>query len=171
VDFPARIAPRFLPSFSRYCVKEWRSFGLTAPTETTYPAANRAYFIPLTIPFQFNAKRVFVANGAGVSGNFDIGVYSISGGRLYSLGSTVQSGTTTQFVALSPDWWLQPGSYYLAFVLDNASGHVSRSIGGSPWNYKASGIAKQESAFPLPASASLVAAEDYIPLFGLTSTT
>jgi hypothetical protein len=173
MDFPIVIPPLFISSFSRYCVKEWGKLGLGPPTETVYPAANRAFFIPMTIPFAFNAQRAFVANGAGVSGSFDLGVYSIKGTKIFSTGSTVQGplgSPWTQFVTLSPDWLIPPGSYYLAFVLDNTAGHISRTV-ASGVVYKASGIAKMDTAFPLPDSATLVAAENYIPLFGLTSTT
>ena len=83
---------------------------------TAVPAANRALYCPLQVPVRFTVARFFSSNGSGVNGTFDIGLFSQSGIKLISTGSTSQAGTTqAQYVDVT-DQSFPPGFYYLGFV-------------------------------------------------------
>lgn len=70
------------------------AIGTTAWTATTYPGSSRAIFIPFTILRPITVYKMFVYNGATVSGNVDVGIYDFTRSRLWSSGSTPQAGAS-----------------------------------------------------------------------------
>ncbi len=97
----------------------------TPYVSTAFPAANRVILVPFTLTNVTTFASLAVANGATVSGNFDIGIYDTGGGtatlnRLVSTGSTAQSGTSVpQSVAAS--FTLGPGTYFAALCCDKTT--------------------------------------------------
>ena len=175
MDWPqAAPAPRYIPSFSRFtCAAELQMQQAANPASFVYPTANKAFYIPLRLPFRFCVRRVFVANGATASGNFDVGLYSPGGARIFSIGSTAQSGTNVlQYVTLASEKLLVPGSYYLAIAHSNTTGTYLRVNYAAASNRgRICGMLEQTSALPLPSPATFAQLTAmYLPLFGLTST-
>jgi hypothetical protein len=140
--------------------------GGNTPASAAWPASNDALFVPFTLPQATLIKRLFVVNGAAVSGNIDVGIYSESGARIVSTGSTAQSGTSTlQFFDIT-DLVIGPGRFYLAVALDNTTGTLFRASLTVP-RAQALGLAKQATAFALPATATFATmTAGYLPLMG-----
>jgi hypothetical protein len=94
--------------------------GLSAPASASWGTANLARILPFQLPFPYLVVRLFWWNGSAL-GNADIGIYSLAGGKIYSSGSTVQSGgPAPQFVTPSTSILLPPGSYFLALANDGS---------------------------------------------------
>lgn len=141
------------------------SFGSAA-----WPAANRAIYVPINLPFTYPVNRVWWVNGATVTNNVDLGIYDgRTLARIYATGATAQSGASApQYVAT--DLLLVPGSYYLGLSL-NGTSTVFRSNQNSAIGMRESGCVQETSAHPLPASITPEAvASAYWPLFGITRT-
>ena len=66
-----------------------------APASATWPSANLAIACPIYIDSYGTVVKLWTANGATASGNFDIGLYDESFNKLVSIGATAQSGTST----------------------------------------------------------------------------
>lgn len=141
-------------------------------SSATWPSSNRAYFLPFTLDMPIVATKLFVANGATASGNFDIGIYDDSGTRIVSTGSTAQSGTSDLQVVDITDTLIGPGQFFLALAFDNTTATVFRANLASGSDPQAIGEYTQNSAFALPASATFAtAASQFWPLFGLATVT
>lgn len=140
--------------------------GGSTPSSAVWPVANDALYVPFTVKQGVMIKRLYVVNGTAVSGNIDAGIYTQGGARIVSAGSTVQAGTSApQFFDVA-DFMLGPGRYYFAVALDNITGTVLRA-NHSVARLKALGMAKQASAFALPASATFATVTDlFLPLMG-----
>lgn len=129
--------------------------------------ANKAQFYPVVIPWYYPVRRVFWANGNGISGNVDFGIYTLTGSRIYSSGSTAQSGTfAPQFV--NADFLLAPGRYMFALAVSNTT--ATFSVASSSTVYlKLLRCFEMASAFPLPATATFATiADSVIPLMGIS---
>jgi hypothetical protein len=125
---------------------------LTALASTTWPTANRALFIPFALDAAGIIPSLYIANGAAVSGNVDVGIYSASFQRLASAGGVTQTGTNnTQILGLS-GVALTAGAYWLALVLDNLVGTIMcmGSLAGA--QAEQIGIVEVATAYPLPAA-------------------
>lgn len=123
------------------------------PNDTTWPAANRAIFIPFRIAAPMVVRRLGLLKGAGVSGNFDLGVYGEKGNRLVSTGSTPDTvSSNAQFVDVN-DTVLTPGLFYMAMAADNTTLSILSGAVGTIQSMLL-GMAQQSSAFPLPATAT-----------------
>lgn len=138
----------------------------------TWPTGDLAIYVPLTLPFAYQVKRFFVVNGANVTNNVDIGIYSRAGTKLYSTGSTAGAGAnTTQFIAVSPTLLLEPGGYYLAMAMNGTSSAPARITFLTVVVLRMSGVLQEASAFALPAVMTPASvANAYMPVFGITST-
>lgn len=176
-DFPVlnrEVTPLFIHPYS----PEW-TLGLDArilTNGTTLAAvtqtANRAHYLPLSLPYSYLVRRMFWVNGTTVtSSNVDVGIYSEDGTRLYSSGSTAMSGPSVpQFVTLSTPLLLPPGRYYIAYVCDGTGARGwAITLGADPLRQMAS--FQQATALPLPASATFAAATNInLPFVGITRT-
>jgi hypothetical protein len=164
-------APLFISTATRYAATETynRMNGSLTGTfsATNWPAANRAIFVPLKLPFPYPAKRAFWVNGGSAAGNVDIGIYTINASRIWSSGSTAQSGTNlNQYVTCGK--LIPPGYYYLALAMSSTSSSYFNSAFSVTYN-TTFGIYQMAAAFPLPDAATFAAtANSVYPLFGLT---
>jgi hypothetical protein len=176
MDAPlTQVPPRFIHTFSRYAswIPTSKTFqgGNTIPASAVWPTANKALYLPIVLPFWFNVRRFYVANGGAVSGNFDIGIVTPDGTKLASAGSTAQSGTNTNQYVAGFNFLLAPGWYYLALAFDNTTATTMRTSVGSTITGPPSGLLEQTSAFVLPATVTFAQTNaSYYPLFGFTST-
>lgn len=141
--------------------------GGSTPASAAYPNANDALLTPLYLEQFSTIKRLFVLNGAVVSGNIDIGIYTQGGAKIVSSGSTVQSGTSSNQIYDVTNFSLGPGRYYLAMALDNVTGRIVRA-GLSTNAVKLMGMARMTSAFPLPNQITFMPmTSGYLPVMGI----
>jgi len=115
-------------------------------------AANQAAYLPFVLPWRYPVQRVMWCNGGLTSGSVDVGIYTIGGGRLWSLGGVAQSPTNAVQYA-NAGIVLSPGRYYLGWA-QSASGWFAGVAApmGRPL-----GLYTQASAYPLPAQATFAA--------------
>jgi hypothetical protein len=176
VDTPLTYtAPRFIHTFTRFCQGALGTSGALTLASAAWPTANLAYYVPLTLPFSFNARRFFWVNGGTLGDNVDIGIYSKDGALIYSAGSQAQSGGTINlpfYTTISPDLVLAPGAYYLALAVSGTTATFQR-VNTGVIQMRAGGSLQQTSAFALPATMTpaVVATNSFYALFGITSTT
>lgn len=139
----------------------------------SWGTANMARYYPFKLPWPYEVKRVFWGNGTA-NGNMDFGIYSIDGERIYSTGSTAQSGagtSTLQYVTPGTSFTLAAGSYIFGI---NNDGTTNRGWGLTTIvnSVKMGGVYQQAlGAVTLPASATFAsAAAGMLALCGITRT-
>lgn len=176
-DFPRNPpVPTHINAWSRYmlgpAIRQLASF--PTPQANDWGTANTAVYLPLVLPWPYNVRRVMWTPGNVVGGNFDIGIYSAGGGRIYSAGSTAAAGTNSQpsYVTPTTDILLGPGTYWLAWVTDGTTSRMFGWGGNSPSGVgRLLGCYQQASALPLPATPTFAAYNSVgIPLLGITNT-
>lgn len=152
----------------------WGDFGLSVggtsggatPSSAAYPAANDGLFFPFYIPNPFPVKRLYVLNGAAVSGSIDVGIYSEGLTRIISAGSTLHSGTNTLQFFNNTDFLLGAGRYYFAVAINNGGSALFRNTTSAAF-LRGLGAGRMGSAFPLPDTATLAAFNSsYLPMIG-----
>jgi len=128
--------------------------GQSVPVSTAWSTANRAIYLPFVLYRPATAYKMFVVNGATVSGNLDMGIYDHTGVKLASIGSTPQAGANDiQEVTFASPVKLGAGYFFMALALDNTTGTIIRRSLGNPEAITA-GQYQEASAFPLPNQAS-----------------
>ncbi len=90
-----------------------------------WPVNNLAVYSPISLPSAFTISRFLVLNGAGTTGNVDIGLYSNAGVLLLSTGSTSRSGvgSLVQYINVTARSF-PAGAYYLALLCASTSGTI-----------------------------------------------
>lgn len=144
------------------------------PASATWPAANKAYFYPFTLPVRVQVSKFFFFNGGTISGNIDIGIYDSQGNKLVSTGAVAQAGANAIQAIDCTDTYIGPGEYYLAASCSSgtATGRqlvitgATDELGGMQ-----TGLTYQlTAAHPLPATATPVDNTDITPtrwVFGM----
>lgn len=135
------------------------SFGgaVGTPANAAWPSSNRAYYMPVRISSPFLIAQLFWYNGGTVTtGNVDCGVYSSDGTRIISTGSTAQSGSNALQSVSVTNTWIGPGLFYLALAMDSSVVGVFLRVVANHDEFTVLGSAQQASAFPLPATATMV---------------
>lgn len=169
------VAPELLPyrisSLGRYSgLTMLAPFdGSVANSTAVFPSANRALYIPIHMPVAFKIARFWVSNGSNATGNVDVGLSDESGDKLISTGSTARSGASTiQYIGVT-DASFGPGTYYLDIALDTTAGSLQRLAASSISQPRVGGMFQEDSAFPLPSTATFAAiAANYAPYFGFS---
>lgn len=135
-----------------------------------YPSANLATYVPFSLSRSIVVTQLWVANGTVAAGNIDIGIYSVDGARLTSLGSTAMAGTSVLQGSTITNITIGPGQYYLAFACSSTSAHIL-SVTSAAYKIRTLGVYQQASALPLPASATFATNTTPVnlPIFGLTT--
>jgi hypothetical protein len=150
-----------------------RTFGSTISAASGTWTANLAVFIPFGIVKPFLVREVWWANGSTAGNNIDVGIYSTTGTRLASLGSTAQGSASAINTSTTwTDYTLAPGDYYMAFACDGTTNDVSFWVPGNAASAAGLGIGQQASAMALPSSATIVPLTNLmVPYFGLNGNT
>jgi hypothetical protein len=159
-DFPqagSGVLPLHLHTLTEWGVAtELRALGLGVSASMTW-VANQATYMPMSLPWAYPVRRVFWVNGSVVTTtNVDFGIYTPSGKRIYSTGSTTMAGaSSTQYVTPATTFVLPAGRYYFAWTCD---GTTNRAWGNAPPVPRGAmvGCLSQSTALPLPASATPV---------------
>lgn len=124
---------RHSPNFSRipgpWFIGNWtdslhQSAG--SASVTTWPAANRALYIPFSLPCDTSVSSIGFWCTTTSSGNYDLGLYAADGvTRLASKGSTALSGSAVNSWSPSTPILLLAGVlYYLGMNLSSASSTI-----------------------------------------------
>lgn len=143
--------------------------GQATASPAVWPAANRAMYVPFTVPAPFTVVKMGVLNGGAVAGNLDVGIYDDQQNRIVSSGSTAQSGASTAQSVDITDTLLLPGTYYMALAMDGTTATTLRMSPPVPL-LGSFGLLSQSTAFPLPATATFAAVQDpYLSVFFLTA--
>lgn len=156
-----------------------RGFGAaTAGTGASYasavwPSGSLAIFYPFFCTDPVTIKTMYLANGAAVSGNVDLGIYTAAGTRLVSSGSTAQAGTNApQLVDITDTVLPVFTELFMALAIDNTTGTTLRIAPGTVGSGRSIGLYQMAAAFPLPATATFAAyGQTYIPVFGASQMT
>lgn len=155
------------PSISTQSPEALGYFFIASSGVAAFPASNDAIFVPFTIERPALVKRLFSVNGNVTSGNIDMGIYTSDGGRIVSIGSTAQAGTTTKQFFDITDTYLSPGQYYMAVAMNNTTGTLRR-FNITVLRQQHFGVLKMATAFALPAAATFATVTAaYIPSIGM----
>jgi len=158
-DFPLRQAsPLHLTAIaSRYGIgSELRiAMGGGTPGALTW-TANQAVYMPVSIPWPYLVARVFWVNGSTItSTSADFGIYTASGAKIYSTGSTAMAGASSiQYVTPGTPFILDAGSYFFAWACNNTTNRAHGLAIATPATAALCGCLSQTSAFALPATAT-----------------
>lgn len=164
---PTMPSPLMVTTFSR-CGQGAVLAGVAAPTPvSTVIGAAATILFPLTIEDPITLVKAFVMNGATVVGNFDIGVYDQALTKLFSTGSTAQSGANVLQEVDIADFTLDVGSYHLAFALDSTT--ATYFAWSTAFAQVAGANFMTTSAFPLPATFTSAGTTSGTPLFGFSA--
>lgn len=147
---------------------------VTAPASSTWPAANRALYIPLLVTEDITVTKLWVRNGTTASGNIDMGIYDSAFSRQVSIGSTAQAGTNVIQEFNIADTAITAGQYYIGIAMDNTTGTTFRysAAGGGAAIVQGWGMAQEASAFALPATATPAdLASSFMPICGIATRT
>ena len=126
--------------------------------------ANRACYVPVIFPCDVTVYSLMfqAANGTG---NYDLGLYDGNLNLMTSSGSTAMSAAGTKTLSI-PNWRIRGGTlYYAALSFSSISGQLIRWQ-NSALGWGAGGVGAENSALPLPSTATpVVAIETVIPVF------
>ena len=132
----------------------WMAFHVSAAlVSAAWPSNNRALYVPIYVPTRFTVARFLVLNGSNATGNVDVGLYSNTGSKLMSTGSTARSGTSVaQYIGVT-DQSFSPGAYYLALVGSSTTGQYMRTVSTSVYDTQVAGYLFEDlGATTLPSS-------------------
>lgn len=138
------------------------------PASAVWPSANLGIYVPFALPRTMTVLKLFWVNGATVAGNVDCGIYDASLNKIISTGAVAQATiNVAQSVDITDTVLPGPANYYMCLSASLATATFFRTTPVVSI-LKASGMAQQASAHPLPASLTLAAvANAYVPIFGL----
>lgn len=156
-------------TLSQECVGlEMSGWNITSnPASAVWVGTNVALYMPFTLQRPAIAYRLWIANGAAVSGNFDIGLFDMAGNKLVSSGATAQSGTSVRQVLDITDTLLPRGTTWLGLSFDNVTATTLRSNPNALY-LAALGVYQEASAYTLPATATYVRTTyAYLPHCGI----
>lgn len=131
----------------------------------TWPAANRAIFVPIVVDEIVTVSKIAVLPTVQ-SGNLDVGIYREDGTRLVSAGSTaVGTAGAVQVIDIT-DTVLDPGVYFLALCVDNTTAAFQRQATGAGNYLQICGVQQQAvGAVTLPNPATFAnPASAYCPV-------
>ena len=102
-------------------ISNWRGFLRASPAIDASLPATSFDSTPLLV------QAMFWMNGATVIGHYDAGIYTTTGNRVLSTGSTAQvTANALQVVSVAPTL-LPPGPYYLALATATRSSTIFRT--------------------------------------------
>jgi hypothetical protein len=138
------------------------------PASFAWTTASNAIFVPFTLNLPVTVTRLFTLNGATVSGNIDMGVYTQDGARMSSFGATTQQANINgpQFVTPTA-FTIGAGRYYFGISIPNTAGTLFRTS-VTVVRLQEMGVCNMAAAHPLPATATFATATaTYLPWIGI----
>ncbi len=169
-DFPPQDARRWLnySSLSRgsLAADMSSSLGLVYNASQTWPVANKALFVPVIVDEPCTAFKMAAWTVVNSSANIDIGIYTPTGVRLVSLGSTAATnGVISYDIA---DTYLTPAVYFLALAYSNNTVNPNGYLPSGTGIMRIWGVQEMAAAFPLPAQATFAnPAAAFVPFINM----
>lgn len=150
------------------CGLDHYNMNSAALASAIWPTANMAIYMPMRVVSPVTVDRIGLWNGTVVSGNFDVGIFDgVSKVKLGSTGATAHTGTSvTQQAALTATLVLPRGFYFVGIAFDNITARLFRRTLGFIHLNTCAGFRSELSAYPLPATATMVVpSTTYIPMY------
>lgn len=142
--------------------------GLVVATGT-WPAQNRALFMPFEICDAITVTKIGWFNSSTVNGSIDVGIYDHDGKALSTLGGVLMSGASAFQIGDLADVTLEYGHYYLAMSSNSLTANFLRTALVAI-TMQAAGCQEMASAYPLPAVATFAnPSSAYQPFVWLSS--
>src|SRR4029077_742570 len=118
---------------------------------SAWPVLDTAVYESFTLEMDVIFYQVLVGNGATLNDNFDIGIYDLSGKKVFSSGSTAQAGASgAQAVDITDV--LVPAGQYDAAMSTHSSTATYRCTAIATRLARVGGCRQQATAFALPAT-------------------
>lgn len=146
------------------------SAAITPITTFAWPTANRAIYIPVTIPFPYTIERMFWHNGSAAGGNHYVGIYGYDGAYIWRDTAIGSGNSAPQFVTPSSPIHIGPGRYMLGYSHDSTTSSRCYGFSGtSAYWHRLAGF--QEATTNLPTSTPTFATPTMtvLPLIGFTN--
>lgn len=118
---------------------------------TIIGAANRALYLPIIFPCAMTLYAMRML-GENTTGNYDLGFYNENFERLASKGSTAMAATILELAL--PDLRVTPGRVYYMAAAWSDTGALIRRFSMTANAIRLSGAFREDSALPLPATAT-----------------
>lgn len=137
---------------------------------TSWPSANFAVYVPVTMPARFTIARFLTVNGNVVAGNVNVGLYSNNMALLMSSGSTAQAGTNVvQYIPVA-DQSFPAGDYFLALAASSTSARFQGCSFNTQYFCREAGLLQESlGSITLPSTMTpVVYAQTAVPAFGFT---
>lgn len=170
-DWDLVTPPPFISSWSFYCNFEVvNAPGLSATGSLAWGTANRAVYMPITIPFPYTINRMFWQNGSAAGGNHYVGIYGFDGAYIWRGTAAGTGNSLPQFVTPTAPVQISPGTYYLGYSHDSTTANRCYGITTTAIGKRLAGI--QEATVNLPTSRPTFATPTMtvLPMIGLTNT-
>lgn len=134
--------------------------------------ANRAFYLPWHVLVPTTVRRAwFLVGATGGTNNVDMGVYDAAGKRIVSSGGIlVGTASTIQYLDIT-DTTLPPGAYYIGIAMNGTTATHYANTTSAVARIRLAGVLQQDTAYPLPATATMVAPTiNQSPICGLATT-
>lgn len=169
-DWPAPATP-MMPGMSTLDDPNsgaWFSRG-NIGSSAAWPASNTAVYTPYLLTETVVAQQIAFIVGTS-SGNIDVGIYSETGTRLVSSGSTACGASGVQAVDIT-DTTLTPGVYFVAMNCDNTTATFNRTAGITNAAMRFYGVQNEAvGSVTLPATATMANPTwSYVPAMVVTT--
>lgn len=125
---------------------------------TTWTAKLVSY-MPVVLPFDYMVQRVWWMNGTtNTTSNVDFGIYSPSGAKIYSTGTTAMGTVAVvQYVTPATPFMLSAGAYYFAWSCDNTTARAQTQAGTANAGRLVGMLQETTGSFGLPATMTPIA--------------
>jgi hypothetical protein len=169
------VTPLHIGTFTRWSAGSGsRSLEATSGIAAFTATANQAIYVPLSLPWAYTVRRMWWYNGSTVTTtNYDVGVYTPSGVRIYNTGSQAAgTASTISYATVATPFVLPAGHYYLAWATDQTTARGFGFAIATAADGALSGCLTQNlGSLALPATATFVTfAAVGIPYMGITRT-
>jgi hypothetical protein len=171
VGFPMmpHIHPWSLEAVTALTILSSGGGALSAAVSTVWPIANISIFYPFALCERTRLRSLWCRNGATVSGNIDMGIYTGELNRkIVSSGSVAQAGINSYQTA-AIDVTLGPGVYQFAIACSNTTAtFFGTTVTGAEFSASDGSISSMTANFPLGAALSMSSPQIFIPLAGVS---
>ena len=142
--------------------------GISTIAGTAWGSANRAYYVPFVVTEYVTVKKMFWLS-TGSAPTYDLAIYREDGTRVVAAGGTTTAGTSATIERDITDTILAPGRYYMAMA-QNSGANTTVCVTVPTVDLAFLGVYIQETAYPLPSTATFATAKGIfiLPFFGLT---
>jgi hypothetical protein len=134
-----------------------------AMASAAWPSANLAIYVPVRVYRTCTVYKMATGCGATAGGNFDLGIFTWSGVKLVSTGSTARSASSEVIVDVT-DTQLHPGRYWLGMSANGTDNYMTTGAALNAGFAKQAGMRQQATAFALPSTATFATvAQSLVP--------